>query len=264
MPQLTNPFEPLWPEMSEIYLQSGVVSLIDHIGSKSEPMQRRGLFLMASQRISAGQNLSRSLSDLIAISRAAIDEFATQAESETDRDERARRLDGANILSYNLSADLAPCWPEDPEPRTVDHYQEGIRCAEDCLRWRSELNKGAVPFHMAWWALGTHRCGLADWSAAVEAFGKSLEAAQDNARESATPVEGGPDASFLINISTGWLEFARWRGGDKTSYDRFLKVIDAFSQIARRNDDDHADSMLGIQQLETAASRLPTSSAPCQ
>ena len=174
MTQTTNPFEQLWPELSEIYLQSGIVSLIDHIGAKSEPMQRRGLFLMASQRISAGQDLPRTLADLIAISRAAIDEFAAQAEVESDAEERDRRLDGANILSYNLAADLAPCWPEDPEPRTDDHFKAGIRCAEDCLRWRSELNKGAVPFHMAWWALGTHRCGLADWSGAIAAFESSL------------------------------------------------------------------------------------------
>jgi hypothetical protein len=256
MTQTTNPFEQLWPELSEIYLQSGIVSLIDHIGAKSEPRQRRGLFLMASQRISAGQDLPRTLADLVAISRAAIDEFAAQAEVESDAEERDRRLDGANILSYNLAADLAPCWPEDPEPRTDDHFRAGIRCAEDCLRWRSELNKGAVPFHMAWWALGAHRCGLADWSGAIVAFESSLDAARDHAKESASPLEVGPDASFLINIATGWLEFARWRGGDKTSYDRFLQVISAFSEIAKRNDDDHADSMLGIQQLETAASRL--------
>jgi hypothetical protein len=112
---------------------------------------------------------------------------------------------------------------------------------------------------MAWWALGAHRCGLADWSGAIAAFESSLEAARDDAKESASPIEVGPHASFLINIATGWLEFARWRGGDKTSYDRFLQVISAFSEIAKRNDDDHADSMLGIQQLETAASRLPGS-----
>jgi hypothetical protein len=91
------------------------------------------------------------------------------------------------------------------------------------------------------------------------AFESSLEAARDHAKESASPIEVGPDSSFLINIAIGWLEFARWRGGDKTSYDRFLQVISAFSEIAKRNDDNHADSILGIQQLETAASRLPVS-----
>ncbi|MBT7131312.1 MAG: hypothetical protein HN891_11470, partial [Planctomycetes bacterium] len=64
MTQTTNPFEQLWPELSEIYLRSGIVSLIDHIGAQSEPRQRRGLFLMASQRISAGQDLPRTLADL--------------------------------------------------------------------------------------------------------------------------------------------------------------------------------------------------------
>ena len=262
MNQNGNPFESMWPQLSGIYQVEGVSALIDFIRSREPLLERRGLFLMASQRISSGQDLSRTLDDIVAISRAAIGEFATQAELETDPDEKSRRLDGANILSYNLAADLAPCWPDDDEPRTLEHYQEGIRCADDCLRWREELNKGPVPFSMAWWALGAHRCGMSDWNGASKAFEMSLEAAREFARESDENTEAGPQASFSINIATGWLEFARWRSGDKSSYDRFLKVIGAFSQVVQRGEEEQGDALLGIQQLETAAKRLTANESP--
>jgi hypothetical protein len=90
----------------------------------------------------------------------------------------------------------------------------------------------------------------------------SLEAAREFARESDENTEAGPQASFSINIATGWLEFARWRSGDKSSYDRFLKVIGAFSQIVQRGEEEQGDALLGIQQLETAAKRLTANGSP--
>lgn len=259
MNQTTNPFEERWPELEELYSQRGIQQLIAHIHQSDDSLERRALFLMSSQRISSGQGLSRSLDDVIGICRAAIEEFSSQAAAETDPEERDRRLDGANILSYNLAADLAPCWPEDTEPRTTEHFEEGIRCAEDCLEWRSLLNKGALPFHMAWWALGAHRCGLRDWEGACEAFEKSLEAAQTDAQQHSTPTAVGPESSFLINIASGWLEFARWRCGDESSYERFLVVIGAFRSRIEQGGEGKEDAIIGIEQLETAALRMPGS-----
>ncbi len=256
MNQPRNPLEDRWPAMQEIYSMQGVAELLRFIDGHDDLLERRGMFLMASQRISSGQGVSRTLDDMIQVSRAAIDEFTSQSEAQSDPDEKERRLDGANILSYNLAADLAPCWPEDEEPRLERHFSEGIRCATDCLRWREELSKGPVPFSMAWWALGAHRCGISDWTGACEAFQNSLDAAKDHASEMNEVTEAGPGASFSINIATGWLEFARWRSGDESSYDRFLKVIGAFSQVASQDGDLQDDALLGIQQLETAATRL--------
>ncbi|MGE4602221.1 MAG: hypothetical protein AAEJ65_04895 [Planctomycetota bacterium] len=259
MSQKTNPFEKFWPQLKELYCQQGLEKLIAHIHQSEDRPERRALFLMASQRISNGQGLSRSLDDVIGICRAAIDEFSCQAAAENDPEERSRRLDGANILSYNLAADLAPCWPEDTEPRTSEHFEEGIRCAQDCLDWREILEKGALPFHLAWWAMGAHLCGLGDWNGACEAFEKSLEAARIDAQENSTPDDVGPESSFVINISIGWLEFARWRSGDQSSYDRFLEVISAFRSRIEQDDEGKDEAITGIGQLETAALRMPGS-----
>ena len=257
MNQTTNPFEERWPQLLELFEVGGSEKVLSHIQTCQDLTERRALFLMSSHRISSSQGLTRKLDDVVTISRAAINEFCIQSSQETDKEQRERRLEGANILSYNLAADLAPCWPEDTEPREVRHYNEGIRCAEDCLEWRSLLQKGALPFSMAWWALGTHRCGLSDWKGACEAYEKSLEAAQIDAQENSTPATVSPESSFSINIANGWLEFARWRGGDETSYDRFLEVIAAFRSQIDQNSNAREDALIGIQQLETAASRLP-------
>ncbi|MGE4618743.1 MAG: hypothetical protein AAEJ04_02925, partial [Planctomycetota bacterium] len=121
------------------------------------------------------------------------------------------------------------------------------------------LQKGALPFHMAWWALGTHRCGLGYWKEACEAFEKSLEAARIDAMENSAPTDIGSESSFLINIAHGWLEFARWRSGDESSYERFLQVIGAFTQRIKENKEGKEEALMGLQQLETAARRMPGS-----
>ena len=79
MNQKTNPFEKSWPQIQELYCQQGVEKLISHIHQSEDRLERRALYLMASQRISNGQGLSRSLDDVIGICRAAIDEFSCQS-----------------------------------------------------------------------------------------------------------------------------------------------------------------------------------------
>ncbi len=257
MNEKPNPFEESWPVLKEIFECKGAQALVSFISSQDELLERRALFLMASQRISQGQDLSRNLDDVITISRAAIDEFFDQYEAESDTEHALLRLEGANILSYNLAADLAPCWADDEEVRESRHYEAGLRCANDCLDWRKQLQKGAVSFSMAWWAQGVHQAGLGRWDRACESFQAALEAAMDDARENGTPETVGPDASFYLNIASGWLEFARWRSGDSSSYDRFLETMGAFSTQIDRDDETRDDAMIGVQQLQIAAQRLP-------
>lgn len=252
-----NPFEDRWPLLKEMFETGGAQALVTFISAREDLLERRALFLMASQRISQGQDLSRGLDDVVTISRAAIDEFYEQSVSEADEEQTLLRLQGANILSYNLSADLAPCWPDDEEVRETRHFEEGLRCADDCLRWREQLQKGAVAFSMAWWAQGVHHAGLGRWNRACEAFQSALDAAIDDARENGTPETVGPEASFTINISSGWLEFARWRSGDSSSYDRFLEAMGAFSKQIDRDDEGRDEALVGVQQLQIAAQRLP-------
>lgn len=251
-----NPYEENWPVLKEIFESDGAEALVTFITSRSELLERRALFLMSSQRISRGQDLARNLDDVITISRAAIDEFHRQSTIDDEPEQARLRLEGANILSYNLAADLAPCWVDDDENREKRHFEEGLRCAQDCIRWREQLEKGAVALSMAWWAEGVHNAGLGSWGLACESFQSALDAAKDDARENGAPETVGPDSSFSVNIASGWLEFARWRNGDSTSYDRFLEAMGAFSKQIDREDEGRDEALIGVQQLQIAAQRL--------
>ena len=78
---------------------------------------------MSSQRIS-GTRLARNLDDVITISRAAIDEFHHQSTIDDEPEQARLRLEGANILSYNLAADSVAA--DDDENRERRHFEEGF------------------------------------------------------------------------------------------------------------------------------------------
>lgn len=257
MNQQPNPYEEQWPVLKDIFETEGAEAVVAFIDSRTELLERRALFLMSSQRISRGQDLARNLDDVITVSRAAIDEFHHQSTIDDEPEQARLRLEGANILSYNLAADLAPCWVDDDEKREERHFNEGLRCAEDCIQWREELEKGAVAISMARWAEGVHHAGLGSWGLACDSFQFALDAAIDDARENGAPETVGPNSSFSINIASGWLEFARWRNGDSSSYDRFLDAMGAFSKQIDRDDEGRDEALVGVQQLQIAAQRLP-------
>ena len=102
---------------------------------------------------------------------------------------------------------------------------------------------------------GVHNAGLDAGDSPVNSV--RLDAAKDDARENGAPETAGPDSSFSVNIASGWLEFARWRNGDSTSYDRFLEAMGAFSKQIDREDAGRDEALIGVQQLQIAAQRLP-------
>ena len=82
--------------------------------------------------------------------------FCAASEAAPDDQAREGLLQGASILSYNLSADLADCWPGDEKERTRAHFEAGLAAAKDCVRWREELQNPPGTLSMAWWAKGMH------------------------------------------------------------------------------------------------------------
>jgi hypothetical protein len=87
----------------------------------------------------------------------------------------------ANVLAYNLAADLAPCWPGDEMVREVHHSEVGVDLADNCLQWRVELGKGPDAFAIAHWVRGVHLLALECVEDAVEAFGESFDCTIEDA-----------------------------------------------------------------------------------
>ena len=250
-----HPYAEHWPRLLEIAEEGGVEAVVTHIAAEEDRGTRRGLFSLAFGKLSGEEWSGRSLDGTVIIGRAAIEEGVRQAEEESNPEEAQRRIEFANVLSYNLAADLADCWPEDARPRETHHFEAGLAAAEDCLRWREELRKGPFPFSIAWWAHGMHALSLGRLDGAVSSFGKSLEAAQQVARDQGRSDEVGAEATFGVNLGVGYLGLARWRAGDADGEAQYRRSLEAFIAQKKAHPDEEIDANFGIAQLHTAAER---------
>ena len=122
-------------EMKAKYDQGKAQSVIEFIGRFPTIDERKALYSLAQRTF--GRTDKPELDSLIAIVRAGIADLLGAAASARDATniEAANRLtDAANAFSYNLSADLAECWPGDDSPRLLHHFEAGLAAAQDCLR----------------------------------------------------------------------------------------------------------------------------------
>jgi hypothetical protein len=213
------------------------------------PPEQRALYLFGVRALCQREWAEKSFDGQIAFARAGIACGLRQAEAEQDPQERDKRVDFANVLSYNLSANLAPCWPGDDAPRATRHLEAGLEAAEACLRWREQLGKGPFPFSIAYWAQGAHQLALGRDPRA--AFTRALETAQEHAR-----AEGQPDtveASWLVALSAGYLGLGeRAQGEDSDRYGAAVAALEAMLQDPAREE----DARFCLDQLRVVEARF--------
>lgn len=244
-----------WDELKELMERDGADAVVGHIESHEDLLQRRKLYLFAASAFDHKEWEGKNLDALIAIAGAGIREGLREASDEVDSEVAARRKDFANVLSYNLSASLADCWPDDPVKRERRHLEAGLRAAEDCVRWRDELEKGPGPKSMANWALGMHRLSLGDLAGSREAFALSLE----QARAAATEREERDvpdDEDFATALGEGYLGIAEDVLGEPGGRPRFDAACAAFDRMAE-DAEKKEDAEFGLSQLREAQSRYP-------
>lgn len=246
-------FKSHWPMLRQKLENGGAANAIAWIDySFSDPMERRILFLFARQGMVMSEWQGRNLDACIQFADAAIAECLSQSAKSPDEEARNRCLDSANMASYNLAADLAWCWSDDFE-RDKRHYERGLKAAQDCLKWRRQLDKGAWPMSMAWWADGLHRLALEDNTGAVGSFQKALDCAIRDAKEKNLPFKLAPDCSGRVLLSIGWLDLARMQQADQAASEDFAQVLANLSS-QEESPDEHVsgDAQFFRQQLEDA------------
>lgn len=215
------------------------------IAGFSDPMERRVLFVFARRLLVHGEWQGKNLEAWVDVARAGIDECLRQSEAESTDELRDRRKDTANVISYNLAADLADCWPEGGA-RTTAHFEAGLAAANDCVRWREELAKPPGPRSMAWWAKGMHELSLGRASDAVTSFEKS--------RDYAVAAAEGDETAFGVVLGDGYAALAQQAAGDAAGAARYERAIGVFrSQLA--DEETKGDAQFGIDQLETVRGR---------
>jgi len=239
-------FRAHWPALREALAAGGAEGVRTFLDGFPDARARRVLAYFARQGLLDEPADRRGLDALTALGRAATGEILAQAEAAEDDASRAKAIDLANVITYNLSADLADCWPgEGPLPRGEARFTEGLRAAEACIRWREELGKGPGPRSMAWWAKGMHQLSLGRIEGAVTSFERSLAYAKEDAPD---------ETSFGVVLGKGYAGLARWRHGEAAGHTLYEEALAAF----RAQQEDEAtrdDAAFGIAQLETVRKR---------
>ena len=238
-----------WEEMRTRMEAGGATAVADFVAGFNDE-ERRKLYSFAQISFYGREWEGKSFDGYVEVANAGIAEGLRQAEAATSAEDSARLIDFANVLSYNLSADLAECWPGDTLPRERRHFEAGLKAAEDCIRWREELGKGPGPFATAYWAKGMHQLSLGDAGGASENFKRSLDYYVEVAKEAGEATEVSPEAGFGLILADGYLGLAEWAKGNAAGKGRYEVAVAAFREGAEKYPDKKDDFQFGIDQLE--------------
>jgi hypothetical protein len=237
-------------EMRTLMETEGASAVVAFVAGFADDEQRRKLYGFGQGLFGQGDWKGKNFDAYIEFVTAGIEEGLRQGKTAPDAETAARRLDFANVLSFNMSADLAECWPGDDLPRERRHFEAGLKAAEDCIRWREELQKGPEPFALAYWAKGMHLLSLGEPGQAREFFEKSLAANVELAKAAGTPTEVGAEAGFGLILSEGYIGIAAAAAGDVGGRARYDNAVAAFRAGAENYADKKDDFNFGIEQLE--------------
>ncbi|MBN2082987.1 hypothetical protein JW859_12380 [bacterium] len=243
-----------WPAMKAAAEAGGGKAVSEFILGFEDELERRVLFMFARQGLAMDDWQGKSFDALIEVADAGIAELIRQSEGTKDPETRDKRIDAANVISFNLGADLADCWPGDDQPREVRHFLRGAQAGEECLRWREQLKKPAGPLSMAWWLKGIHEFCLGKKQAAIDSFQQSLDLARKDAANAGLATDISAAGTFPVILGTGYLGLAQWRAGDDDGQAQYLQAIAAFSEQAQ-DDKTKDDALFGIAQLEAVRSK---------
>ena len=207
----------------------------------------RELFVFSSFQ---GQNLD----DLAYVSSFAIEDMLSTSREQSSELIRKRLLDQANIFSYNLSADLAQCWPGDTLVRTEEHFQRGLSAALQCIEWRLYLEKNDEAMYMAHWAAGMHQLSLGQPEQAIYNMVRSLNYAEQMAVDSGISLGFYSGAGFKLLLAHGYLGLAFIEAGDSSQH--YDETISLFQDGLVEYPGMVGDYQFGIDQLEWARKKL--------
>ncbi len=229
--------------------------VVEYIGGFGTIEERKALYRLAQRTI--GRAEKPDLDSLTVVVNAAIADLLDAAKLARDSGGAADSnalTDGANAFSYNLAADLAECWPGDNTPRTQHHFEVGLSAAQNCLKWRNELNKGPASFAMAWWAKGVHALSLGEFEDSAVSFRESLRFSEVALQEKEEKPQ--PNTDFGCVLASGYLGLALAEAGDPHGPAMFSQACETFTAQLSAGGEVAEDAKVGLEQLRTIQSRI--------
>ncbi len=245
-----------WEELKAAMERGGAADVIRYLEVIEDPETRRTAYAVAQKGFGNREWAGRNFDALIEVVSEGIGDTLAQALQAEDGETAWKLTDFANRLSYNLSADLAECWPGDEAPRERQHFEAGLRAAEDCVRWRRELGKPPDRRAMAYWAVGMHQLSLGNFHEARGAF----ETASGLARVAVVGTgrdEVKAGSEFGVVLYAGYLGISRWMLGDPEGRSEYEAACAAFDDTAARyKGEEHEDAVFGAKQLRWVARKV--------
>jgi hypothetical protein len=235
--------------LTEAMTSGGPAGVIAYIESLHEP-ERLAVYAFAQRLFSQRGDASAPFDDYTQIVRSGIGEALRRSAAADDPTASMQLKDTANVFSFNLLADLAECWPDDRAPRERRHFEEGLRAAEDCVRWREELGKPNDRKAMGWWGKGMHLLSLERNHESVEAFQTACALVFPNDR-----FDVSAERSFDQILYLGYYALGRIADGDVSGEGDLVAAQEAFR--AQLDDaEKHEDAAFGIEQLRVVEERI--------
>lgn len=229
--------ESYWPQVKEL-AEAQNYSGIEALAAKFSDTKEQIAFLRFIVRSLMFRDWQgKSLMPLVKISDNAIAKALAIGE-----------IDEANVICYNMSANLADCW-NDGFARNRETSLRGLDYAERALEYRRQLKKGPASFSLAYWAKGIHLFFLGEYSAAEENFKFSLDSAVAAAVAANQTAAIQAEAPFAVLIAHGYLALAQIASGNTEGRQMLEEVLSAFEKMKTISDDSKADAEVGLDQL---------------
>jgi tetratricopeptide (TPR) repeat protein len=178
---------------------------------------------------------SKNLPATVVVSQMGIHYCLTKTrDGNGETETRAKALDSAKKMAYNLASF---CWPGWDEPGIVIRSGEveiGADAAKLNLRLAQELKRPPLGMSMAHWMLGAYALAQKQFDRAAEDFQKSLEFAR----------EAKTDGQVMLN--EGFIALSKLGMSPSSDDGEFMRILQSLDAI---NNDDAREY---ARQLQTA------------
>ncbi|MES3037744.1 MAG: hypothetical protein V4736_07550 [Bdellovibrionota bacterium] len=252
-----SPLESHWPLIKSLAEKGDQSQLLKHITDTPDSKERVELFRFAIRCLMYREWTNKNLSPIVDLGDAVINHALDLSKGP----DGAHFREQANIMCFNMSANVADCW-DNGFIRTTVHFEKGLRWADQALELRRELKKGPDPLSMAFWARGMHLMSLGRLPEAQGEFLKSLDYAQVTAAEMEAEKEVSPKAPFLVLLGFGYLALVQIAQGLKEGSMVFEQVMDAFNGMAQLSAEGKDDAAIGVAQLQYVRAKLISKVSP--
>jgi hypothetical protein len=240
-------FEKNWQGLKAAVEKGGGKQAVDFIEG-FEGLEKRVMYSFARMGLVMGDWQNKNFNDYIFIVDRGISFLENEAKK-APVEEKEQWLNRMHAMNYNLTADLADCWPGDDQPRTKEHFARGLKAAEECIRLQENLGQKPGILSMDYWAKGMHELSLGEISKAINSWSESFEYAKKDAKDQNKPTDVGKDAPFSVILGLGYLGLARWINNEENGQTQYEEAINAFK--AQTEDESlKGDAEFGISQLE--------------